>query len=158
MTPQFTTPCYIKIDDAQQRKEVSEKLNAIGYNIFGEVYDTERDTIFTHLYDGQHNYTNDPVYEINKNHRKDIFPDAIDCGTNEALFLDLAAMRSDTDKGQLFICHKALSECQYMVGEMSRCYDDKQPLFINPGQYLRRATAQEIIEWHKQKGETNDNL
>lgn len=31
MKTQFTTPCYVRIDDAQQRKEVCEKLEQMGY-------------------------------------------------------------------------------------------------------------------------------
>lgn len=151
MTPQFTTPCYVRIDDAQQRKEVCDKLNAMGYNFFGQVYDPERDTVFTHLYDEQYKYTNDPVYEINKNHRKEIFPDSSDCGTNIDLFLDIAGMRKDTDLNQWVIDSD---------GNWHKCPDDVAQEYFDAGydcglmpkMTCRKATATEIINQHKQKG------
>lgn len=152
MTKQFTTPCYIRIDDAQQRKEICEKLIKSGYVAINMAESIDSNYLFA--FDGWISRLYGRGLRGEQGKRELEYASFIDCGTNIPLFLDLAAMRSDTDKGQLFICHKALSECQYMVGEMSRCHDDEQSLFINPGQYLRRATAQEIINHHKQKGET----
>lgn len=72
-------------------------------------------------------------------------PGYIDCGTNEALFLDLAGMRSDTDKGQWFYDTIA-KEMNYNNGAID--FD------VSVGwNGVRRATATKIIEWHKKKGE-----
>lgn len=135
MTPQFTTSCYVRITDKDKRKEVCDKIEPVGYKI-------------------KVDYTEDinPIVVASKlgilydaSSFKGV-PDFIDCGTNIPLFLDLVGMRSDTDKGQWFL--------RIDTKEMGKCNTkDFSKSKLRQG-FWRKATAQEIIEWHKQKGET----
>lgn len=130
MTPQFTTPCYVRIDDRDKRKEVCEKLTEIGY----------KDTSIENL-----EWVLTKCESTDVDYLVEYMKISIDCGTNIPLFLDLAAMRSDTDKGQLFTKNgSALRRCNH-----DNMLDDE-----TFSAHWRKATATEIIEWHNQKGET----
>lgn len=137
MTPQFTTPCYIKIDDAQQRKEVCDKLYAIGYLLGQHSIDALDDTIITYpesstFCTGSYGYYDEIDF------KGYIKCDSIPC------FLDLAGMRGDTSLNQWFVYRKKIynySDCDSRVKQK-----------INSG-FGRYATAEEIINYHKQKGE-----
>lgn len=155
MIPKFTTPCYVRIDDKAKQKEVCEKLGQMEYRVFRAINNPSGYTIFTDLFFADGSYTNEPCYAIWKNHMvvKVLRNTHIDCGENEALFIDLAGMRSDTDKRQLFINES--------LEVMFRCKDRKFASFYvewedgltNIRSYFRRATATDIINYHKQKGE-----
>lgn len=129
MTPQFTTLCYVRVDDPIKRNEVCLQLNQIGYkniSVMDYVW------IITQATDNKSEY----LAEYMKM--------AINCGTNTDLFLALAARRSDTDKGQWFICTKATLTNN--VGDMEKCIINK----LDDHNY-RKATAQEIVEHFKTK-------
>ena len=91
----------------------------------------------------------------------------IDCGTNEDLFLALAALRDDSDKEQWFITYK--SSHPYMDYAAILCREDKwedeyikesqQHNFINtkPEDY-RKATVEEIIRIYKEFDEELKDL
>lgn len=139
MTEQFTTPCFIR----KNTPELRAKLEDIGY-IKMLVWTRETDTCLKTSPMLEVVGTNDYAPQYYTFSSLQSKPDSlIDCGTNEALFLDLAAMRSDTDKGQYFIDERD--------GSMNLSEDEDIGL---SALVYRKATAQEIIEWHKQKGET----
>lgn len=72
----------------------------------------------------------------------------IDCGTNEDLFLALAALRNDTDTNQYFICDKVsvtLGKTYYPGDYLYYQYDD---FFDN--QNWHKATIEELIEHFKE--------
>lgn len=135
MTTQFTTPCYVRVDDKNKRKEICEKLEPIGYKI-------------------KVDYTNDinPIVVASKlgilydASRFKGLPDFIDCGTNTDLFLALAGMRSNTDYMQWFTdgthWYKNISQKKEIGGK-----------FIIDGYLCHKATAAEIIGHFKQQGE-----
>ena len=68
----------------------------------------------------------------------------IDCGTNENLFLALAALQDDTDNEQWFV---------YQDGSFLKCEcDSKIDMwgdFEYPEIYLRKATVEELIKYFK---------
>lgn len=80
---------------------------------------------------------------------------AIDCGTNEDLFLALAALRDDTDKNQWFILDSYAGSVNYPdtfhpKGSMVLCTDKKwkdMPIFGNIPAH--KATVEELIEHFK---------
>lgn len=87
---------------------------------------------------------------------------AVDCGTNIDLFKDLAGMRKDTDKNQYFISKGWRDGFGNTEDKITKCLCDtlEQWGVVNnsPNSYNRengnkfgweRATATEIIEWHK---------
>lgn len=91
MTMGFTTPCFIRKNTANIRNRLKE----LGY--------------YCNPYLGWHNlftcvFGVNSVYSLDdydKNGLKEI-DGLIDCGTNEELFLAIAALKDDTDNNQLF--------------------------------------------------------
>lgn len=78
-----------------------------------------------------------------------LFPDEIDCGTNEELFLALAALRDDTDKNQWVI--DEANECFFgWENSWSICDKDDMNERVVYTHY-RKATVEEIIEHFKDK-------
>lgn len=162
MTPQFTTPCYVQVDDPKKRKEVCDKLEQMGYSLLPppctEDYRFSIRLNFAYLY--VESRCSVPIYDLS-NHKPSYIP-VIDCGTNIPLFLVLAGMRSDTDRYQWFVFVDDIFEAvrdengvdtgnrykNHSKGEFVYCtYND-----INLSN-VRKATAAEIIEHFKQKGE-----
>lgn len=77
-------------------------------------------------------------------------PDAIDCGTNEDLFLALAALRSETSKLQWFVCDKVKKGSGGnldKVGNWFKWINGFEPEVGDMlGIYYHKATVEEIIE------------
>lgn len=139
----FTTPCFIRKNTPELRK----KLEELGYRYYaafdekapylwlgeGVIYDTFNINITT--------------IEVGKY----FSPYGISCGTNEELFLALAALRDDCDYMQWFICDDNESMFKVDAPDMS------MPKFIH--EYMdgwdvsgaRKATVEEIIEHFKDR-------
>ena len=91
----FTTPCFIR----NNTPELREKLEKLGYTcglyLFGGGF-ISIDNLFylrTHPTKGQYQGMQTLMHDSS----------VIDCGTNEQLFLALAAMRDDNDYMQWFV-------------------------------------------------------
>lgn len=94
-------------------------------------------------------------------------PSDVDCGTNEELFLAIAALRDDTDKYQWFVLDTHLSfnpnaNCiEYSKGNFIKCVRDKWNVDFNedgtPCEFSSRnipahkATVEELIEHFKDR-------
>ncbi len=85
----FTTPAFIR----KNTPELWKKLAELGYK-YGYKADCHHDII----------YVDAECNEFFPTFSSNITDDeiAIDCGTNEELFIALAALRDDTDNNQLF--------------------------------------------------------
>ena len=126
----FTTPCFIR----KNTPELREKLRKLGYIISETLVITNFDEIV--CYD---NIAYGCEYPCEYRQK------AIDCGTNEDLFIALAALRDDTDKNQWLTDGKIWGK-----------FDEDS--FLHPIQiinYLQskghKATIEEIIEHFKDK-------
>lgn len=94
----FTTPCFIR----KNTPELRVKLQKLGYvfvpNGYGEwhipIEKCEYLFCSSDIYRGSTMY-----YCMGKIYKSNI---GVDCGTNEELFLAIAALRDDTDNNQLF--------------------------------------------------------
>lgn len=122
----FTTHCFIRKNTPELRK----KLEELGYK-YSTFDDLELDGIIT--------FPNKNKYSIWANYHFDmkyVLKSNIDCGTNEELFLSLAALRDDTDRNQWFVDDN--------TGIWERSDDDF------PSRYMQmeghKATVEEIIE------------
>lgn len=78
----------------------------------------------------------------------------IDCGTNEDLFLALAALRDDTDNGQFFVFEERFvsrinPDVIIEKGTLLKCCMDKWRMPYFP---FHKATVKELIEHFKEKG------
>lgn len=110
------------------------RLNELGYRLFGCELNEDL-CIFT-----------EPEYRLysveffsNISHPDET--DSIDCGTNEDLFLALAALRDDTDKFQWFISPEGIWAYN----------KNNDSISVSPK--WRKATVYELIEHFKTKEE-----
>lgn len=141
----FTTPCFIRKNTPELRK----KLEELGY----EILNSGDTTLDAHNYDGKGSHKSieegkviitsygnlyGVVYDVDTVTKKG----RIDCGTNESLFLAIAAFRDDTDKFQWFtdgdkwILYPEIKFYTYWV------YND---IDVNIGT-IHKATVNELIE------------
>lgn len=138
----FTTPCFIRKNTPELRKNLED----IGYiHIPSKTECSQGGCIYTHFREwlGAYDYQDHERYF--KNH--------IDCGTNEDLFLAIAALRDDSDKNQYFTNGGIFIKCEYdefhfysfptngATGEVSPPIDLKD--------YFHKATIQELVEHFK---------
>lgn len=128
----FTTPCFVRVEDAAERKKLIEWLGGIGYAHLPFI--SESDKISTDA--------NGMIWLTDANRGG-----AYDCGTNVELFRALAAMNDENDREQWFVvddgfeeemvCSKSEVDYDYILS----CYDH------------RKATAEEIVEYFKKREE-----
>lgn len=148
----FTTPCFIRKNTANIRNRLKE----LGY--------------YCNPYLGWHNlftcvFGVNSVYSLDDddiNGLKEI-DDLIDCGTNEELFLAIAALRDDSNYMQWFIADSILSvSYDDSIGNDHYFIEPKGIMFfwdenwdnatIISGRY-HKATVDELIEHFKTKEE-----
>lgn len=145
----FTTPCLIRKNTENIRRVLSE----LGYKIAPKQYMKERPRGILCRPNSAIGVPNDS-YEYNLDEYLNNNRQIMDCGTNEDLFLAIAALRDDTDKNQWFV-HNNNSDLFYF------CDKDEFHLFsINPDDALdfyddkvnwHKATVEELIEHFKDK-------
>lgn len=136
----FTQSCFIR----NANKDLIYNIMALGYKA---MYMTWRNNI-----EG-----NNLVLEYNTWHftDSDNHPNSIDCGTNEDLFLAMAALRDDTDKNQWFVYDNTdYADEQEQEIAFFICKQDsiKDEMCIN-SMYAdcHKATVKELIEYFKNK-------
>ena len=162
----FTTPCFIRKNTETLRK----KLEELGY----EILNSGNTTLDAHNYDGKGSHKSieegkaiitsygnlyGVIYNVDTVTKKG----RIDCGTNEELFLAIAALRDDTNNNQWFIAESSLSVSfddaigndHYFVEPKGRFFFwgiEYQNSTIISGNF-RKATVAELIEHFKIKEE-----
>lgn len=139
----FTTPCFIRKNTEALRK----KLEEVGYKMLSPI---EYDNL-----ECSDNWVND-IKSLND-------CNGIDCGTNEDLFLALAALRNDTNNNQWFIAESSLSvSFDDAIGNDHYFVEPKGRFFFWGIEYqnstiilgnFRKATVDELIEHFKTKEE-----
>lgn len=140
----FTTLCFIR----KNTPELREKLEKLGYsptqNGYGEWFIPMNELPYLETFPRSKSYMGRVAYWSTS---------VIDCGTNEELFLALAALRDDTDKYQQFVCIESYCDCFDLfhdIGHFAKCITDRMP----DSKYWRKATAEEIIEHFMMEGGT----
>lgn len=141
----FTTPCFIRKNTLELRKKLEElgykNRNLYFYDCIGVVYDG---------FDCISQWMFGSIWD---------FADCIDCGTNEELFLAIAALRDDTNENQWFICD---------VNHWDRSDNGEATVYAEIGEWIfcksndddcardnhyHKATVEELIEHFKEKEE-----
>lgn len=127
----FTTPCFVRVENPEKRKELTEWLESLGYRLEylrndGVAVLTSENRVYVY---------GEVVYEIIKSDY-----DTIDCGANIELFKALAAMNDENDREQWFVSNEG--------SEWAIC---KKMLNVYSGVLCRKATAEEIVEYFKNK-------
>lgn len=149
----FITPCFIRKNTPELRK----KLEELGYKKYGNPFQITDDSKLITTIDGEYVPYNVPL--------DDSF---IDCGTNEELFLAIAALRDDTDENQWFVADSPLSvSYDDIVGNDHYFTEPKGSMFfwdenwmhatIISGNY-HKANVAELIEHFKEKEESMDDI
>lgn len=141
----FTQSCFIRKNTEQLR----DRLREIG-RIYPSIY--EIDNPYLQAMGGNKYPTGyiDFVNCVPKN--------CIDCGTNEALFLALSALRTDNDANQWFINESNEDDwilCDYGYVNDMYCYEEDKDLAEKDGYaynpYTIKANTEQIIEHFKNK-------
>lgn len=142
----FIQPCFIRKNTPELRK----KLEELGYRYAQNGYAEWFIPIEDLPYLGVNLYSNGVYMGISGN-----WNNWIDCGTNEELFLALAALRDDTDIDQWFIYDSMDAVIEsFRVYEWFICNEDRiEDMLFYDSHYLNahKATVQELIEHFKDK-------
>jgi hypothetical protein len=131
----FTTPCFVRVENPEKRKELIKWLKGIGYRI---------------LFSARHSLIESELRYISAHKQGYVMADSplscdewiesIDCGENIELFKALAAMNDENDREQWFVSNEG--------SEWAIC---KKTLNVYSGVLCRKATAEEIVEYFKNK-------
>ena len=127
----FTTPAFIRKNTLELRK----KLERLGYYLHPECIDDDRGN---YLFVNREYYLNRPLGYSEELSR------SIDCGTNEDLFLAIAALRDDTSANQYWVFDQDFlphyKKGDFTIGHFNRC-----------SCYCHVASVKELIEHFKGK-------
>jgi hypothetical protein len=136
----FTTPCFVRVENPEKRKELIEWLEGIGYKFL--MRGLESNVLYVDVTSGCLLC----AFESPVTQSEMVSKGYIDCGENTELFKALAAMNEWNDREQWFIVEHTGS------GEEMVFADSENALaYIQSGDGYRKATAEEIVEYFKNK-------
>jgi hypothetical protein len=138
----FIQPCFIRKNTPELRK----KLEELGYKPFGSVkyeWDTGWGLSTDNRLGEFESFDKNGLDNIIKCESPD-YEDSIDCGTNEELFIALAALRDDSDYMQWFTDGEKWFQNKQNDIEVIR-YGASNPINFH------KATVEEIIEHFKKE-------
>ena len=156
----FTTPCFVRVEDAENRKELAEWLERIGYHVcrccLFEGWSTlhcgavER-LVTTYEAHGIPDYDGDTGYNIGwfKSENAEDERPSYDCGTNIELFKALAAMNDENDLNQWYVCDVPYW-CDLRQGDWVIKRDTMDHTTFFPSAF-HKATVEELIEHFKKR-------
>ena len=159
----ITTPCFVRVDDAEERKKLIEWLKEIGHNVCDCCLFDGWNTIHCNplLHDSTFDVHGVPDNDIESGYNVEIFKHenslkdrpSYDCGANVQLFRALAAMNDENDLEQWFVVKKNISD-YYDIDDI--IYQKGDMFFNESGEPLveknfRKATADEIVEYFKKR-------
>lgn len=141
----FTTPCFIRKNTPELRK----KLEELGYFNNSPQWTNNCSIIWAYQYPMKGfdtpNYVIADSFDIPFDKHSALCGKFIDCGTNEELFLAIAALRDDTDKYQWFTDGDLWFKCGDEV-----CNETIEYYLNKYGRKIHKATVNELIEHFKQ--------
>lgn len=148
----FTTPCFVRVENPEKRKELIEWLEGIGYHVCSCCE-----------FKGWNTLTCGPVERLKTTYEVHGVPDydketganigqfkvenalknnpAIDCDDDIDCFKALAAMNDENDREQWFV----------EEGRIFKCTSNKINNYSYHWMTTRKATAEEIVEYFKNK-------
>ena len=132
----FTTPCFVRVENPEKRKELIEWLEGIGYTHFPFIHDS---CLIATDSDGR-------IWLTDANR-----DGAYDCQTDTYLFKALAAMNYENDREQWFTDGYHFALCPTNKADMvawHMMYRTKP----------RKATAEEIVEYFKNKEKRPESI
>ena len=93
----FTTPCFIR----KNTEELRKRLEELGYSLCPG-RDLDQKCLATSASHGQYMSISEKMYDSTNPHVTYNCANRKDCGTNESLFLAIAALRDDSNYMQWF--------------------------------------------------------
>ncbi len=144
----FTTPCFVRVENPEKRKELIEWLEGIGYRLEylrndGVIVLTSENRVYVY---------GEAVHEIIKSDY-----DAIDCGENTELFKALAAMMDGPECTEQYLMATAnlyvlkRGKVKQLAAKGELLHSDVIVKCGGVFSSLRKATAEEIVEYFKNK-------
>lgn len=145
----FTTAAFIRKNTPELRK----KLEELGYIKNSPKWTDDCNIIWAYQYSEEKgfdtpHYVIANAFDIPFDKHSRLCGKFIDCGTNEDLFLALAALRDDIDIHQWFTDGKEWFQCRFLKVGM-HYYDKPEILF----ERWHKATVEELIEHFRGKEE-----
>lgn len=142
----FTTAAFIRRNTPELRK----KLEELGYIKNSPIWTDNCSIIWAYQYPEKGfdtpNYVIADSFDIPFDKHSRLCGKFIDCGTNEELFLAIAALRDDTDKNQWFTDGNLWFKCGDEI-----C-DETIEYYLNRyNRKYHKATVEELIEHFKEK-------
>lgn len=131
----FITPCFIRKNTPELRK----KLEELGYSHPTDVIEDERFCIATSPVNCNYHIIIKGAFDDTNPHYTWNCAGRIDCGTNEELFLGIAALRDDTSANQYWVFDQDFPP-HYQKGDFTMGY------FHRCSCYCHVATVNELIE------------
>ena len=148
ITMGFTTPCFIR----KNTQELRRGLEELGYSKDYPEWTVDCSIIWAYQYPikgfDTPNYVIADSFDIPFDKHSALCGKFIDCGTNEELFLAIAALRDDTDKYQWFTDGDLWFKCGDEV-----CNETIEYYLNKYGRKIHKATVNELIEHFKTKEE-----
>lgn len=145
----FTTPCFIRKNTPELRRGLEE----LGYSKDYPEWTVDCSIIWAYQYPikgfDTPNYVIADSFDIPFDKHSALCGKFIDCGTNEELFLAIAALRDDTDKYQWFTDGNKWIMCPVIKFFTYWIYND---IDVNIDT-VHEATVDELIEYFKGKEE-----
>ena len=145
----FTTPCFIR----KNTQELRRGLEELGYSKNYPKWTNDCSIIWAYQYPMKGfdtpNYVIADSFDIPFDKHSALCGKFIDCGTNEELFLAIAALRDDTDKYQWFTDGDKWIQCPEILFSTYWVYNDVD---VNLDA-IHKATVDELIEHFKTKEE-----
>lgn len=144
----FTTPCFIR----KNTQELRRWLEELGYSKNYPKWTDDCSIIWAYQYPVKGFdipcYVIADSFDIPFDKHSVLCGKFIDCGTNEELFLAIAALRDDTDKYQWFTDGDLWFKCGDEV-----CNETIEYYLNKYGRKIHKATVDELIEHFKTKEE-----
>ena len=145
----FTTPCFIR----KNTQELRRGLEELGYFNDSPEWTNNCSIIWAYQYPMKGfdtpNYVIADSFDIPFDKHSALCGKFVDCGTNEELFLAIAALRDDTDKYQWFTDGNKWIMCPAIKFSSYWVYND---IDVNIDT-VHKATVDELIEHFKTKEE-----
>lgn len=144
----FTTPCFIR----KNTQELRRGLKELGYFNNSPQWTNNCSIIWAYQYPMKGfdtpNYVIADSFDIPFDKHSALCGKFVDCGTNEELFLAIAALRDDTDKYQWFTDGDLWFKCGDEV-----CNENIEYYLNKYGRKIHKASVNELIEHFKIKEE-----
>lgn len=132
----FTQSCFIRKDT----QELRDKLKEIGLQPHPCIMPKSCAYLFV----------NRGFYSRNEIGYQEEIERAIDCKTNENLFLALSALKNNSDKNQWFVLDEDYGEDDYgflKSGSFHLCKEDNYNIYFPVGFICHKATVNELIKY-----------